>query len=680
MKELFSALLTFIEGTLRYIEECLNTIYTNPYAGAICGVILIVALLAIILHTMRKKSKHQTTDLDDECALTADAVLSGRPVKETSPLGQILYRLWYKLIEEIIYILSAFAMMGLRAIEVIQSYIVVMLDYFSGRMQNKTISKLMVLAILTLSVTSFFTTYSGMESLVADSSIRLLLVFGIQAILFAASIKIGEGISRASVENTRLIGKKTDAMYIVLFVVTLCISSFFSYNYFLDTLYRDQARYMDNFNKIKDIAYEILIDADAKVPKSSNTDTKKEVTDYLDDLLSMINSSEFGRETFAIYDHKNEYDSLNQLIDDINSAKSKDEIISELEGLIVEYERGISQNNALIIDLNSKLTSDAIGETYGNAAALKAQISSLQSDIASKQAEITKLRQRIDEITASQNIEESVEERKTAFKEATGYNLEEYESLLKGIDEKVAKLNNKSAIAAKITSLANSVNSDEFDADGADGDIVAIKQYISEFDSESTRALIRQYPEMEAKYKALKDYNTYTTLKEQNINALDEINIDFGMAMTDEEARNLYIEKTEKLLSLVTETIIKAPTQDEGAQTGISGTDMAYKHRQLSRMRTAVRNAEPDLHPIEKNYRAASTNILLTLTSLFLAVIIDCSILFTGILIPRSSSMMSSFDGIGPYNSEERENMLRSMFTHPVKGNRKNRKEDKNEG
>lgn len=89
-----------------------------------------------------------------------------------------------------------------RIVSVAELYIVLLIDIFAGNLKQSAVTRLLSVAVVMLSVASFYTTYSGMGYLIEGEVgplIRLCVTFGIQAIMLGASLKIGKcSIVRAS--------------------------------------------------------------------------------------------------------------------------------------------------------------------------------------------------------------------------------------------------------------------------------------------------------------------------------------------------------------------------------------------------------------------------------------------------------------------------------------------------
>lgn len=82
-----------------------------------------------------------------------------------------------------------------RIVSVAELYIVLLIDIFAGNLKQSAVTRLLSVAVVMLSVASFYTTYSGMGYLIegeVSPLIRLCVTFGIQAIMLGASLKIGK--------------------------------------------------------------------------------------------------------------------------------------------------------------------------------------------------------------------------------------------------------------------------------------------------------------------------------------------------------------------------------------------------------------------------------------------------------------------------------------------------------
>lgn len=100
-----------------------------------------------------------------------------------------------KIIQEVIKLAVTSISFFFRIISVVELYIVLLIDIFSGSLRQNAVTRLLSIALVALSVTSFYTTFTGAGYLItgpASVLIRSCLTFGIQAIMLGASLTIGK--------------------------------------------------------------------------------------------------------------------------------------------------------------------------------------------------------------------------------------------------------------------------------------------------------------------------------------------------------------------------------------------------------------------------------------------------------------------------------------------------------
>lgn len=247
-------------------------------------------------------------------------------------LGTILQQICSMIIEATVLIF--------KIINSLEIYIVLMIDALTGKATSE--GKIASLAIGVLSVASFYTTYTGLQSFVTEEPIAFLITLGIQAILLSTSLRINLIIK---LDNDNTVSQKyamllkTSISFLVisiiiayslsivrmsytcstiiyhiiymvaivavlaiivlavvylaqngtlnrnegktLFVIyfaVLSVSSFFSYNAFISVLYPNQVRNIDVFQTYKLGTIALAESIDADIDR-----------DYYDELYTMIN-------------------------------------------------------------------------------------------------------------------------------------------------------------------------------------------------------------------------------------------------------------------------------------------------------------------------------------------------------------------------------------------------------
>lgn len=100
-----------------------------------------------------------------------------------------------KTIQEIIKLAVTAVSFLLKILSVIELYIVLLINIFMGNLKQSSVTRLLSIALVALSVASFYTTYTGMGYLIEGKTsdlIRICLTFGVQAIMLGASLMIGK--------------------------------------------------------------------------------------------------------------------------------------------------------------------------------------------------------------------------------------------------------------------------------------------------------------------------------------------------------------------------------------------------------------------------------------------------------------------------------------------------------
>ncbi len=266
-----------------------------------------------------------------------------------------ILRILLRFLEEIVKVITQIFLIGFRVVGIVQLYIFLILDYLSGNLKNRTLSKLMGISIISLSIASFYTTYTGMRSFVNSPIIPALITVGIQAILFAASLQIGSArleretcpgsgsnqenkdkhkdidinryipiiavlflifvlfsfripliinliiisifataltILYVLTKSKPISGALKQRITVFAFVITLFISSLFSFNTFMGTLYLQETRNIDNFVRAKSEMMDTINKAEANIDRSSYFITKQKFIDILTFVKNEVEKNE----------------------------------------------------------------------------------------------------------------------------------------------------------------------------------------------------------------------------------------------------------------------------------------------------------------------------------------------------------------------------------------------------
>ena len=122
----------------------------------------------------------------------------------------------------------------------------IILDYFTSLLgigydsnREKTLTHVLIVSSIFLSITSGYTTFNGLCEYV-PSFIAVLATFGIQGLLFSSSWRIGV-----------VLVKTFKPQLLLIFIITLCISVFFSYSALLNQIYSYENRSNTQLNRAK---------------------------------------------------------------------------------------------------------------------------------------------------------------------------------------------------------------------------------------------------------------------------------------------------------------------------------------------------------------------------------------------------------------------------------------------
>lgn len=146
-----------------------------------------------------------------------------------------------KTLQETIKLVVTAVSFFLKIVSVIEYYIVLIIDIFSGNLKQNSVTRLLSIALVMLSVASFYTTFTGMGFLInGDASflIRACLTFGVQAIMLGASLMIGKNSIVRAEESLAVQGQAAEFMHkpgVVLRVGSVvCAGFIYGLIYFLD--------------------------------------------------------------------------------------------------------------------------------------------------------------------------------------------------------------------------------------------------------------------------------------------------------------------------------------------------------------------------------------------------------------------------------------------------------------
>lgn len=262
----------------------------------------------------------------------------------TKNLLQDILAIISQIFQEVIKLAVTAVSFFLKIVSVFEMYLVLLIDIFSGNLKTTSLARLLSIALVALSVTSFCTTFCGMVFLElgeASVLIRACVTFGIQAVMLGTSLEIGknsiiqEGGDSADIKGAvpRIViviisvamlipvyflnlGRKWEGfLYIfgcilavgcllsllpaifkdscrntrgtVLLVVyfsTLTVSSFFSYQTILNGIYSDEERLSDNVAIVAQEVTSLVKEADDCFDQAYQEKAQMHLLDALDHL------------------------------------------------------------------------------------------------------------------------------------------------------------------------------------------------------------------------------------------------------------------------------------------------------------------------------------------------------------------------------------------------------------
>lgn len=605
-------------------------------------------------------------------------------------------------VQEIIRLLANIFTFFLRILSTVEQYLTLLIDIFAGNLKQYSLTKLLSISIIALSVASFFTTYTGMRSLIGAEGglgffLRACITFGVQAILLGASIQIGQlsvvrggeegqrGISRpmawisrccaafavadvlalyllgvfgAPSWATRLLmllgcaavvaalaallpsifaaghyGGKAKVLLVVYFG-TLCFSSFFSYNSFLDTLYQPEFRRLDQFYALQQEAGSLIQQTEKCFDSAYENAVQKQLLTKLIALQGQKgamqqpeNQTLTAAETYAAQ-HQGEY------------AQYKSDLASKT-ALRDGYQQSIG----------NFVTGTPIDERTNRATNTQRRdqqsLDSLNGEIASLTAKLEEIRQGLYAIDPSQTMEDALES--VGNKRALGQTYQ-------------AELNKLGGSVNALMALVQQELWTGQDQQSAQVELERITAFLVEY-------MPDEYAQshLSGLYNTVSAHKRYLGQKQQ---ALELVTAKTLQENTPEGWKAAVSNMNDRVLAVIQAVPTHFSTFDLGDRTiAPPREDVQSPAQMINQFERSIRHADGGLNQIEQNIRALGINPLLAFFCALIAVLVDMLILFVGMLIPKSIHYFkdtAAYGAAGKYTPDELDEVLSGIFSKPA--------------
>ncbi len=593
-------------------------------------------------------------------------------------IGMVLQQLCSLVIEAFLLVF--------KIINSLEIYIVLLIDALTGKTSSN--GKIASLAIGVLSIASFYTTYTGMQSFVTERPIAFLITLGIQAILLSTSLRISDVLNLDKTDGNIFTSKKliTGAsiflvmgciiaylfnvidlsysiekmLYHVLYIIVivsaimilfslikelimasinyrtgvflfaiyftvLSVSSFFSYNAFVPIMYPESVRNIDTFQTYKTEVIVLLEDIDNEVDYNYYENVKEEIELELQELKGMIDETDV---TAFLTD------------DEYGLYKNRDyfEDYIRIENEIAELEDKVEDENIKWKNWEKDLfeNSGGIGK---NTRTIWEEASVAHNDtIDELEHEITLLE------TELENLGDDI-----------ASNVNKYLSILDIVETSKDEFDCSVEID-RINALLKQSEWDENQEQLFKEAVLEIeKARIKLADINSDYNPVNNFEDM------IEVYRDYVRYKNQYSNNIDQI---LGVVA----GQDTYETELEQIQTYAYELLSSLPeTQYVFYNEGNDAirTDVLAKGDYYSTLEVLKRNANPSLSPIERNIRTFIDNKMVGIVCALMALIIDLMILFVGIILPKDIYLQKNLKS--KYSEQEVRRILSNLFNKPIR-------------
>lgn len=580
-------------------------------------------------------------------------------------LGTILQQICSLIIEATVLVF--------KMINSLEIYIVLMIDALTGKATSD--GKIASLAIGVLSVASFYTTYTGLQSFVIEESIAFLITLGIQAILLSTSLRINLIIK---LDNDNIVSRKyamllktsigfliisiiiayslsivrmsytcSTIIYHIIYMVAivavlaiivlsvgylaqngtlnrnegktlfviyfavLSVSSFFSYNAFICVLYPDQVRNIDVFQTYKLGTIALAESIDADIDR-----------DYYDELYNMINlelqkimTSDkrliLSNEERSIYENSEQYEKYLKLQEEIEKQNAERDRVEQWWDRFEEDWKEANQD----IGVNAREVWSTAYSDY------QKKLNEIESNISDLKKEQETLKVGASDMDTYEKVCQKIKDYDCTdpIKTVRGYMQNYDEAAQNKINKAIGELEEYRLALSQAENTQMSNNLFEM-----------IDSYCSYLNYQSLyREGINRVLNVEVNSQTYKE--GYDSIQQPIYDLLQ------NLPRTDNEFYNLdnQLIRTREL-----------PWSDYYS--------MAEKLR---------RNANPDLSQSEKNIQSFISNKPLAVMCATMALLIDMMILFVGIILPKDINLESN----SKYSEQEMKRRLSNLFNKPIR-------------
>lgn len=550
-------------------------------------------------------------------------------------------------LQQIFSLILTVVFLFFKILNSVEIYIVLLIDVLTGK--RTAISKVTVLAICSLSIASYYTTFKGMQNLVGDW-IAALITIGVQTFLLIASLQIGLSVDLNKVEkkdgwhyikNIEFIiyillslvcfvlyrniqddekknilylatiiffalsiirilhnfvinkskNKFTTNILMILYFMALSFSSFFSYNSFMNVLYEENVRYEDSFLRTKNKIIEAVNSLENGVIKQEYKEVKENLGGELTKIQDELNKNRAKYETYK------------------KDLEIKEDLYKQEKEIKEKYDK-------LISSLINNTGNDFGPESSGQIAEWEVQ----------REKEIQALKSNDGDEKGNNKGEEENKDNWDKYKY--------FEELVNVSEE------NKSNIFILL-------QKEDWDSE----DVKHFRGYINILSK--LEGVLEDNTELTYNATQLLEYKEFRRAFKKNYQEI--LNCHFA----GDISLQMYNGKIDNLFESAYKIIDNYPLiyNDSSATYNQDKADSVIK------IEEAFHNSSQDAKDLEKNIKAFFGSKILALICAVIAVLIDCLILFVGLLTPKPIDYFEDTNR----NEEKRQAILEHLFNKPMK-------------
>lgn len=556
--------------------------------------------------------------------------------------------------------------LSFKIINSIELYIVLLIDILTGK--NSAINRVTVLAISALSIASFYTTFSGMQLLVNEWTAGLITI-GVQTFLLIASLQIGMDINlnkndikenQKNSSNSKNTDESSDTFVkiITLFLIVLLFTVAILFTIQKNTL-------------IKNILYSILIilfiiifalSVNHIVNRKSEKKLKSKV-------LLILYFATLGFSSFFSYNSfmNKMYTKENRYLDAFLNTKIT--VINAIDNLHDSIDRTEYDNTSknILTQLNT------LQKKMNESESKYIEYTELLSQEKTLKQEIRAINNRYDQ--NSNNLYQNT------ANQFLDYSIKGIDQINKNRDEELRPLK------AELNNIQTEIKNHEFNDTNKRTPYEQIRKNVNSLTSNSQITLLLQKEDWEP--EDIKNFNLNMDTLRNTINNSSEIFTDIDSISIDKLStlstykefqyqykvnyqkilathfnENItetgYNEKTDELFNYAYTIIDSFPLYEKGS---ITSSSELSKTQEVINIEKAFRSSNQNTNDLEKNIKAFFDNKLLGLLCSIIALLMDCLILFVGLLTPRPISHFEKTN----CDFEKKKAILENLFNKPIK-------------